>query len=162
MTVPIVPFDDHEIKLDEHGVFWYGAQRVEHPRVERMLRIGLRRLPGGGYGYIVGPKSVEVEVEDAPFQVLSVHQEDARLILSLSDESHEMLDPESLYYLGDVPYCTLKRGDKSRFSPLAALALGHFLDFEENKVILELQGQRFVIPGAFLETAPETQSSSQT
>ena len=148
MTVPVFAFDEQRIKLDQHGQFWYGEQLVEHPGIERMLRIGLKRLPNEAYGYIMGPRSVEIIVEDAPFQVLAVHEESEGLGLSLSDESYEYLSGESLFYKGDVPYCMLKRGDKARFTPIGALSLGHFLEFDGGEVFLPLNGRRYLISGA--------------
>lgn len=150
MTVPVFTFEDHQIKLDAQGRFWYGPQLVEHPRIERMLRLGLKRLPNNGYGYIMGPRSVEIIVEDAPFQVLGIHEEEEGLGISLSDESYEILRPESLRYKDDIPYCTLERGDPARFTPVGALSLGHFLDFEDEKVFLVVKSERFLVPGAKL------------
>lgn len=148
MSVPVFAFDEHTIKLDEHGRFWYGPQLVEHPGIERMLRIGLKRLPNDGYGYIMGPRSVEIVVEDAPFQVLGIHEEEDGLGLSLSDESYELLFPETLRYIDDIPYCTLKRGDRARFTPVGALSLGHFLDFEGDQVFLTVKADQYLVPGA--------------
>lgn len=148
MNVPVFAFDEHTIKLDQHGQFWYGPQLVEHPGIERMLRIGLKRLPNDRYGYIMGPRSVEIVVEDVPFQVLGIHEEADGLGLSLSDETYELLKPESLIYKEEIPYCTLKRGDKARFTPVGALSLGHFLDFEDDKVFLSVKSERYLVPGA--------------
>jgi hypothetical protein len=148
MNVPFITFENQPIKLDREGVFWYGEQVVEHPRIARMLRIGLKRLAEGGYGYMMGPRSVSIEVEDAPFQVLSLHAEAAGLRLHLSDESDEILDPQSLLYRGDIPYCTLERGDPARFTRLAALNLGQLLDFLDGQVTLTVGGLTTTIPGA--------------
>lgn len=142
MAPPVLVFSSGALRLDRRGRFFYGEQEVSHPRVLRMLRIGLTDLGGGRYGYRLGPRTVEVLVEDAPFHVVGL-REDGGLFAMLTNEAEAPICAERLIYRGDVPYLGLEGGAEACFLPSAALALSSFLGFDEDGgCFLELGSSR--------------------
>jgi hypothetical protein len=140
-----------QIRIDARGELWYGEQRIEHPRVLHMLRVGLRSLPTGGYGYLMGPHSVRVIVDDAPFLVVALWSTERGAKVRLACGRELEVDPEALSYRGDIPYLCLPAGDRARFAPSPALALGHLLEGDGDGVVVVLGGRRVAVPGARLE-----------
>lgn len=137
-------FPEGTIRVDRAGDFFYGDERVEHPRVLRMLKIGLVQLEPGVYGFRLGPRTVTVEVEDAPWQVEKVLTTDAGPVARLSNETEHAIAAGAVVYRGDVPYLTLPDGE-ARFQPLAALRLGDWLIERDGAIVLRIGDEDRVV-----------------
>jgi hypothetical protein len=101
--------------------------------------------------YIIkrGNETCYVEVEDAPFIVTRVDFAGAdgkveRVRLSLIDETHETLEPETLIIgEGNILYCTIKQGlFRARFSRAAYYQLASRIKEEGDKYYLPLNNKR--------------------
>jgi len=94
-----------------------------------------------------------VEVEDTPFVVWRAQWESRAkrscIILYLSDDSREELTPDTLF-VGDknVLYCRVKGGTfPARFSRSAYYQLAEYIQEEEERFFLPLNGQKYFIGG---------------
>lgn len=139
------------IRIDAQGEFYYGDLPIEHPRILKMLRLGLCSIGHGKYGYKLGPRAVEIDVEDTPHFVTAVHNENNEMWISSSRGHLEKFQPETLYYRENRPYCELQCGEPAKFIPRAAVSLIHWLEFETTGVYLNLNGHKRKIPGAAIE-----------
>lgn len=105
--------------------------------------------------YIInwGGKRCYVDVEDTAFVVRNVAYQDAtggndaRFLLSLSDDSQEDLAPETLYVGKDnVLYCRVKNAAfPARFNRAAYYRLAMHVEEENNVFYLPLNGKRYKI-----------------
>jgi hypothetical protein len=77
----------------------------------------------GGYRIRLGADERPVRVEEAPLRVHHLVEKDGKHVLVLDAEMLADLDPATLRYEGDVPWCRA-RGLAARFTPTAALTLG--------------------------------------
>jgi hypothetical protein len=84
------------IRLDARGRFWHDGVLVEHRGLLAALRTWIRRHPDDGR-YILsnGYDWTYFAVDDAPFFVERVQVEPERIVLCLSDETHECWEPET-------------------------------------------------------------------
>jgi hypothetical protein len=90
----------------------------------------LRRDPDGRYRVQVGRESAFVRVDDAPYAVRGVVEDQGGTPwLVLSDGTRERLDPSTLAVGGDgVLRCTVKGDHAARFGRSAQVALGLLLE----------------------------------
>ena len=112
---------------------WYAdADPVVHERLARFFSRYLRRKSSAGYEIWVDERyHADVEIEDTPYVVTSVHTDAAeRLSVELSDGSIEPLDGETLEIGdGNVCYCRVKQGaERARFLRAAYYQLTAFID----------------------------------
>lgn len=82
------------IRLDGEGRFFHDQEPVEHPKLAEALHGWISRHPDDGrYILTNGYDWTYFTVEDVPFFVRSVRDEDGDAILVLSDGTMEPLDP---------------------------------------------------------------------
>jgi len=126
------------IRLDGQGRFWHDGALVEHPRLARALTTWIDRHPDDGR-YILnnGYDWTYFTVDDAPYFVSALQLEPQRVVLVLSDGSHEEWDPESTRVGADgALYAIVKRllpkgPYEAKFTRHAQLALAPILVGEE-------------------------------
>jgi hypothetical protein len=87
--------------------------------------------PGGYEIWIDERYHADVEIEDTPYVVTSVHADSAQsLSIELNDGTTEGLDPDTLEVgAGNVLYCAVKQGTEwARFLRPAYYQLAHFIE----------------------------------
>ncbi len=125
------------LRLDREGRWWHLGQRVEHRRLARALHRWLDRLDDGRFILRLGEdRYAYVEVDDAPYTVRTLQplagtDDHAPVVLLLSDETEEPLDPESLVVdpESEALYCRVKQGRfEARLSRAAHFMLAQLIE----------------------------------
>lgn len=111
-----------EIRLDRDGQFSFRGAPCFRREITDVFFEKLEEDGQGGYRIRLGSELAPVDVEDAPLRVHNILVGDGRAILVLDGGLSEPLDPSTLRFEGDVPWCRA-RGLRARFTPVAALAL---------------------------------------
>jgi uncharacterized protein len=102
------------IRLDAEGHFFHENNPVEHPKLAHAMHTWISRHPDDGrYILTNGYDWTYFIVDDVPYFVTAIREENGDARLLLSDGSEEILDPASLRpgERGDV-YLTVKRDAK--------------------------------------------------
>jgi hypothetical protein len=128
------------IRLDREGRLSHDGVRIEPGALHRALTSWIARHPDSGELILTnGYDWCTFEVEDAPFivEALTLAPEGA-VLLTLSDESIEALDPSTLSVgAADAVYARVKGGAfDARFSRHAQTSLAPFLIEGEPPTIL--------------------------
>src|SRR5690349_7781536 len=85
------------LRLDREGTFFHDEARVEHPKLAAALHTWIARHPDDGrYILTNGYDWTYFVVDDVPYFVRSVRDEDGDAILVLSDGTEEPIDPTTL------------------------------------------------------------------
>jgi hypothetical protein len=132
--------------IDKDGRWFQNGAEIIHPEIYKQFNQMLERLSHGEYRVRMGNEICRVEVEDAPFVIMRVSQDDrGRILMELNDGGSETLDPEHLWISQDnVPYCRVK-GDSfhARFSRPAYYQLAKFIVTDDEKdFFLLIEGRR--------------------
>ena len=112
---------------------WYADDEpVVHPRLARLFSRYLRRKPSAGYEIWIDERyHADVEIEDTPYVVISVHADAGEsLSIELNDGTAERLDAGTLEVgAGNVLYCAVKQGaERARFLRPAYYQLTAFIE----------------------------------
>jgi hypothetical protein len=87
---------DSTIRLDAEGRFWHDGELVSHPALERALHQWIARHPDDGRLILTnGYDWTYFQVDDAPYAVRSLALLPDGVMLHLSDDTDERLDPET-------------------------------------------------------------------
>lgn len=141
------------LRLDREGRWWHEGELVAHAGLAAALHRWLDRLEDGRYVVrLDSERFAYVEVEGAPYQVLTVEiersAEGPRVHLQLSDGSQEELDYGSLQVGADhALYCQVKGRMAARFSRQAYYLLGELLEEGPEGVALRAAGRLWPIAG---------------
>jgi hypothetical protein len=122
------------IRLDAEGKFWHDGERVDHPALEKALHGWIAMHPDDGRFILTnGYDWTYFKVDDVPYTVRAVRVNPEGVTLVLSDESEELLAPETLRVgTRDALYAKVKGGKfEARFSRHAQTALAPILDEEK-------------------------------
>lgn len=145
-----------DIRIDKDGVWFYRGQEMFRREIVNFFYEHLKQDDLGDYLIDLGEDRCYVDVEDAPFVVRSVQSgltetDDpvSCLLLSLSDDTLEPLDPETLH-IGDdnVLYCLVKGGTfKTRFTRPAYYQLAERIvyDAASDRYELHIDHERHVL-----------------
>ena len=132
--------------IDKEGRWFQNGAEITHPAIYRQFNEMLQKGPDGGYRVKMGREVCSVEVEDAPFVVTRLKDEDGKLVLELNDGSCEPLVPASLWIGAEnIPYVRVKDGVfHARFSRPAYYQLSPFIESDEpeSTFFLVLDGKR--------------------
>ncbi len=152
------------IVLDQEGRFTHQGQPILNQRLRRLFHRSVDRTPGGTWVLHISPYTYPITVEDTPYHVRTVTlvpplMKDPgggaeRVILRLSDDTQEPLDPATLRYVpGRGFYCRVKGGAfEARFNSPAYYRLAELIcheeaqDDEDQEYRLRIGGQERVIP----------------
>jgi uncharacterized protein len=121
--------------IDKDGKWFQNGAEIIHPGIYKQFCGLLRKGPDGGYFVKMGREVCRVEVEDAPFVIFSVvEDQDNGLSILLNDGTSERLNPELLVIgAGNVPYCDVKNGFfAARFSRNAYYQLAEHIESNED------------------------------
>jgi hypothetical protein len=143
------------IVLDAEGRWLHEGEVIENPRLRALFHRSIGRTSGGTWVLSIGPFTYPIQVEDTPYHVRSLRVEDEgeggpRVMLRLSDDTEEALDPATLRLSqeeGRGLSCKVKGGAwEARLCRPAYLALAPRLvegGGEDGGYALELGGRRF-------------------
>lgn len=136
--------------IDKDGRWFQNDKEIIHSGIYKLFASSLEKAPDGGYQVRMGQQICRVEVEDAPFVVKSVNDNNqGSLSIVLNDGSEEPLDPRSFWIGADnVPYCRVKGGAfHARFSrPAYYRLVGHIVPGEsEDEFFFRLGDERIPI-----------------
>lgn len=139
--------EDSGIRLDADGRWWHDDEPVVHPKIVRAWNRGIERAPDGRYLLRFGRDFAHVTVDDAPLTVVGLREEGGAIVLALSDERDEPLDPGTLRLSNrGVLYCTARGGTMpARLSRDAHFALGDRLVERDGGYELVVGGRRFTV-----------------
>lgn len=130
------------IRLDASCRFWHDGELVIHPKITRAWHKGLERTEDGRYLLRFGRDWAYVQVDDAPFCVVRVSQEEKGIRLRLSNEREEWLQQQRLGLSKDgVLYCTVMGDHRARFSRQAQADVGSLLEREGDRYVLAHGGE---------------------
>jgi hypothetical protein len=123
------------IRIDGEGRFFHDDALVEHPKLRDALHTWIARHPDDGrYILTNGYDWTYFIVEDVPYFVRSVREDDGDAILVLSDFTEEPLEPETVRAneRGEI-YLQVKRDAKggpfdAKMTRFAQSQLGPFLE----------------------------------
>lgn len=134
------------IRLDAMGRFWHDDELVKHPAIVRAWHHGLERSPDGRYLIRFGNDWAYVLVEDAPYVVQRVLALETGLVVLLSDDGREPLDPTTLARSTEqVLYCRVKGDHRARLSRQAQVDLMPFLQKEQDRFYVAFGDRRWAI-----------------
>lgn len=143
------------IFIDKEG-HWHhkGAEMIRRDFI-RLFYENMEMDSQGRYVINWGGKRCYVDVEDTAFVVWNVAFEEntcgpgTRIIISLSDDSHEDLAPETLYVGRDnVLYCRVKKtAFPARFGRAAYYRLATHIEEQNDGFYLPLNEKRYKIEG---------------
>lgn len=149
---------ESKIRLDGDGKFFDDGGYVEHAKLQQALHTWIGRHPDDGrYILTNGYDWTYFMVDDVPFFVRAIREENGDAILVLSDETEEPLDPSTITVgpRGDL-YLDVQRpsADKAKAGPFRAKLTRHaqtqlapFLDSRDGQVVLETKRGKIVLPG---------------
>ena len=143
-----------EIRLNERGRWTHEGLQFENPRITRLFSRSVARTEGGTWVLEIGRFTYPIVVEDTGFFVDRVQWDHSPPVISLSDETTERLDLQSLdYQPGGRLYCTVKDGKfQARFKRDAYHSIMEHLTEEEGQIVLTVGDERVDL-GSFEEFA---------
>jgi hypothetical protein len=143
------------MRIDKEGRWFYQGEEITHRKTYLLYCRSLTRDESGGIILRIGGEECPVEVEDAPFVVMTVEiisagpEAEEDIWLTLNDETREKLIPETLRIGPDnIPYCQVRNGlFEARFSRNAYQILAPHvqLDEKENRFFLSLNAKKYFL-----------------
>jgi hypothetical protein len=143
------------IKIDKEGRWFFQGEEITHRKTYLLYCRSLTRDDAGRIVLRVGREECPVEVEDAPFVVMTLEfvspgpGGEEEVWITLNDETREKLAPETLRIgPGNIPYCKVRNGlFEARFSRNAyQLLVPHIrLDEKKNRFFLLLNGKKYLL-----------------
>ena len=137
-----------KLVLSRDGCWRHDGDLVTHQGVSSYFNRYLRYSEvHRSYVLEVDGKCVSVEVEDAPYFVLSLHQDEAKFYLSLSNQKEEVLDLNTLSIgVDNSIYCLVQAGQHlARFSRSAYQGLIPYIQEEDGAFYLNIAGKSYPI-----------------
>ncbi len=141
------------MRIDKEGRWFFQGEEITHRKTYLLYCRSLTRDDAGRIVLRVGREECPVEVEDAPFVVMTLEfvspgpAGEEEVWITLNDETREKLAPETLRIgPGNIPYCKVRNGlFEARFSRNAyQVLLPHILSGErENEFFLSLNGEKY-------------------
>jgi hypothetical protein len=122
--------------IDKDGAWFQNGAQIVHPEIYLLFNQILEKDLDGGYQVRLGGEVCRVQVEDAPFVVQRVEEDERdRLYIELNDKTRELFDPER-FWIGEknVPYIKVKNGSfHARFSRPAYYQLAEHIVADERE-----------------------------
>lgn len=139
---------ESKIRLDGEGKFFDNGEYVEHAKLQQALHTWIGRHPDDGRFILTnGYDWTYFTVDDVPFYVRAIREQDGEAILVLSDGTEEPLDPKTVTMgeRGDL-YLEIAHpsADKAKAGPFRAKLTRHaqtqlepFLSQNDGKAVLK-------------------------
>ncbi|MCL4235318.1 MAG: DUF1285 domain-containing protein [Deltaproteobacteria bacterium] len=132
--------------IEPDGAWHHNDEEITHERTWKLFSTALRRLADGRYVLAIGNERVYVEVMDAPLVVTALRVEDSRVRLRFHDDTYHVLDPRTIRFLGNVPYCDGRDGLPAKFSIAAYHQLAEHIHETDAGFELRLGDAAFALP----------------
>lgn len=135
------------IRLDSEGNWFQGEYPILHERTCQFFHKHIAMDEEGRY-YLTGEdKPVYIDVEDAPYWVIKIERTIAGHLITLTDESIELLDLNSLWTgKGNALYCLIKGGTQpAKFSRGTYYEIMKELEQSGEKFFLIFKGKKYTI-----------------
>ena len=136
------------ISFRRDGNWYTDDERIDNPRIALLFSRSIKRNQDGSYYLQVAEERAPITVEDTPYVVKSVYEQDGAFVIVTNDDEHEPLDPASLEVGSDnVLYCRVKGGTfQARFLRTAYYHLSsNFFTDEGETFSLVVRGRRYPI-----------------
>lgn len=136
-----------EIIIDKEGTWYYKGSRIIRKDIIKFFYEHMELDRHGRYIISWKDERCIVEVEDTAFFVQRVDKINGHYLLYISDETHEELDPESLYIGKDnVLYCKIKAGKfPARFTRSAYYQIAQHIEEENNRYFLTVNKKKYFL-----------------
>jgi len=142
-----------EIKIDKEGNWFFNGAPIINRQIVDLFNAGIEHDGCGGYHLHIGAEISPIVVEDTPYVVTQLEQEQAAdgsssFMVRLSDGSCEQLSFETFYLsLDNIPYCAVKGGlFPARFLRAPYYELARHIDQEgDGRFSLTLNGTKHFI-----------------
>ena len=149
---------ESSMRIDKEGRWFFQGEEITHRKTYLLYCRSLARDDSGRMILRVGREECPVEVEDAPFVVMTLEfvspgpGGEEGIWITLNDETREKLSPETLK-IGpeNIPYCRVRNGMfEARFSRNAyQVLLPHIhTDERETCFFLSLNGKKYPLQNA--------------
>ncbi len=135
------------IRLDEEGNWFQGDYPILHERTFRYLHKHIAQDAEGHY-YLTGEdKPIYFNVEDVPYWVVKLERTMVGYLITLTDESIELLDPNTLWTgKKGTLYCLVKgRSFGARFNRAPYYEATKELEQKGNKFFVTVAGKKYSI-----------------
>lgn len=152
-TVPLC-----DIRIDKEGVWYFRGAEMFRREIVNFFYAHLRLDENGAYLIELPGENgdrCQVEVEDTAFVIKAVFETHKpenggkSLILLLSDDTEELLEPETLHVGPDnVLYCTVREGRfKARFTRAGYYQMAEHIEYDEkdDTYFVALKDRRYYI-----------------
>jgi len=141
------------IYIDKEGQWFHKGVEMIHRNIIRHFYEHMEMDSEGRYIISWHGECCHLEVEDTAYTVRraeltgSHRAEDSRISLYLSDDRQEELAPDTLYVGRDnVLYCRVREQTfPARFSRAAYYQLAEYLEEEDGRYFLPLNGRRYLL-----------------
>jgi uncharacterized protein len=136
------------ISFRRDGNWYTDNERIDNARIALLFSRSIKRNPDGSYYLQVAEERAAITIEDTPYVVKAVYEDDGGFVIVTNDNEHEPLDPATLEVGCDnVLYCRVKGGAfQARFLRSAYYHLSsNFFTDEGETFSLVVHGHRYPI-----------------
>jgi hypothetical protein len=148
----IITKEESEIVLSENGEWFHQGEPFENPKVIAFFHRAIRKDQSGVYylynAYEEKEEAVYFEVKDTAYFIKSVtfDEQDQLFRARLNTEVEVEIDLKTLEEdRRGVMYCRVLDNDRARFSKYALVELSKYATMEDDKVFIELAGEKIPI-----------------
>jgi hypothetical protein len=138
-----------KISFRRDGNWYSDDERIDNPRIALLFSRSIKCNPDGSYYLQVAEERAPITVEDTPYVVKAVYEDDSGgFTIVTNDDERALLDPATLEVGRDnVLYCRVKGGVfKARFLRTAYYHLSNSFFTEEGETFsLVVRGCRYPI-----------------
>jgi hypothetical protein len=138
-----------KISFRRDGNWYTDEERIDNPRIALLFSKSIQRNPDGSYFLKVGDERASITVEDTPYVVRTLEDDDADgFLMVLNDDEREPLDASTLEVGADhALYARVKGGRfRARFLRNAYYHLADRLETDDTgRFFLKVHGVRHPI-----------------
>lgn len=132
--------------IEPDGRWTHNGEVVTHERTWKYFSGSLRTDENGVIYITDGKVRVDIEVKDAPLVVTATRLTDQGLLLRFHDDTHGLLDPGTLRFKGNIPYCRVRDSLPAKFNTAAYIQLAEHIEERPDGFHLVLNGQSHRLP----------------
>lgn len=135
------------LKLDPEGNWYQGDYPILHERTCSYLHKHIERDKEGNYFLTGEDKPVPILVEDVPFWVSKIEKTIAGYLITLTDESVELLDPTTLWQgKRGALYCLVKGGQfPAKFQRAPYYEITRGLEGRGHRFSIVISGKKYPV-----------------
>jgi uncharacterized protein len=137
-----------KLLIDKDGNWFQNGAEIIHPEIYKYFNQLLEHNPNGGYRIRLGKEMCSVEVEDAPFVVKRIYEENGGLKIVLNDGTDEDFDPAHFWIAQhNIPYIHVKKARfHARFLRQAYYQISQYINSDDDEsFFFVLHGNKYPI-----------------